>query len=84
MRWRWTVCGAAGSPWPSSPISRATIWIFTTTFEDYFAAKRRLFEGTGAGAPAAGIINIDDAYGKQLVGLAAQHDYLWSGLPARK
>jgi UDP-N-acetylmuramoyl-L-alanyl-D-glutamate--2,6-diaminopimelate ligase len=36
------------------------------TFDDYFAAKRRLFEGTGAGAPDAAIINIDDAYGKRL------------------
>ena len=40
------------------------------TFEDYFAAKRRLFEGTGAGAPEVAILNTDDAYGKQLVGLA--------------
>ena len=30
---------------------------FHKTFEDYFAAKRRLFEGTGAGAPHAGIVN---------------------------
>jgi UDP-N-acetylmuramoyl-L-alanyl-D-glutamate--2,6-diaminopimelate ligase len=42
------------------------------TFDDYFAAKRRLFEGTGAVAPAAGVINIEDAYGKQLVGLASR------------
>jgi UDP-N-acetylmuramoyl-L-alanyl-D-glutamate--2,6-diaminopimelate ligase len=41
-------------------------------FEDYFAAKRRLFEGTGAGAPDAGIVNVDDEYGKQLVGMAAK------------
>lgn len=40
------------------------------TFEDYFAAKLRLFQGTGAGAPDVSVINIDDAYGKQLVGLA--------------
>ena len=40
------------------------------TFEDYFAAKRRLFEGTGAGAPELAVVNTDDAYGKQLVGLA--------------
>ena len=40
------------------------------TFEDYFAAKRHLFEGTGAGAPLRGVINADDPYGKQLVGLA--------------
>lgn len=40
------------------------------TFEAYFAAKRLLFEGTGAGAPDAGVINIDDPYGPQLQGLA--------------
>jgi UDP-N-acetylmuramoyl-L-alanyl-D-glutamate--2,6-diaminopimelate ligase len=36
------------------------------TFEEYFAAKLRLFQGTGAGAPDAAIVNIDDAYGKRL------------------
>ncbi len=40
------------------------------TFEDYFAAKRRLFEGTGAGRPSCGVINTDDSYGKSLVRLA--------------
>ena len=40
------------------------------TFEDYFAAKKTLFTGTGAGAPDAAIINIDDDYGKKLFGLA--------------
>jgi len=30
------------------------------TFEDYFAAKRRLFEGTGAGVPDVAVINRDD------------------------
>ncbi|HVA95018.1 MAG TPA: UDP-N-acetylmuramoyl-L-alanyl-D-glutamate--2,6-diaminopimelate ligase [Candidatus Dormibacteraeota bacterium] len=42
------------------------------TLDEYFAAKRRLFEGTGAAAPAAGIINRDDEYGKRLEGLAAR------------
>jgi UDP-N-acetylmuramoyl-L-alanyl-D-glutamate--2,6-diaminopimelate ligase len=42
------------------------------TFDDYFAAKRRLFEGTGAAAPGVGVINCDDAYGKQLAGLAGR------------
>jgi UDP-N-acetylmuramoyl-L-alanyl-D-glutamate--2,6-diaminopimelate ligase len=42
------------------------------TFEDYFAAKRRLFEGAGAAAPGVAVINQDDAYGKQLAGLAAR------------
>ena len=42
------------------------------TFEDYFAAKRRLFEGTGGAAPAATVINRDDEYGKQLISLSAR------------
>jgi UDP-N-acetylmuramoyl-L-alanyl-D-glutamate--2,6-diaminopimelate ligase len=45
---------------------------FHRTLDNYFAAKRRLFEGTGAGRPAAGIINSDDPYGAQLAGLATQ------------
>lgn len=40
------------------------------TFENYFAAKRILFEGTGAGAPGVGVINVDDPYAAQLTGLA--------------
>ncbi len=39
------------------------------TFDNYFAAKRRLFEGTGAGAPDVSVINSDDEWGKRLVGL---------------
>ncbi|HYA64478.1 MAG TPA: UDP-N-acetylmuramoyl-L-alanyl-D-glutamate--2,6-diaminopimelate ligase, partial [Candidatus Sulfotelmatobacter sp.] len=39
------------------------------TFENYFAAKRRLFEGTGAGAPDVAVVNTDDEWGKKLVGL---------------
>jgi UDP-N-acetylmuramoyl-L-alanyl-D-glutamate--2,6-diaminopimelate ligase len=39
------------------------------TFEDYFAAKLRLFEGTGAGAPDAAVLNADDEYGKRLAEL---------------
>jgi UDP-N-acetylmuramoyl-L-alanyl-D-glutamate--2,6-diaminopimelate ligase len=43
---------------------------FHKTFDDYFAAKRRLFEGTGAGAPEVAVLNSDDEYGKRLAGLA--------------
>jgi UDP-N-acetylmuramoyl-L-alanyl-D-glutamate--2,6-diaminopimelate ligase len=43
---------------------------FNKTFDDYFAAKRRLFEGTGAGAPEVAVLNGDDEYGKRLSGLA--------------
>jgi UDP-N-acetylmuramoyl-L-alanyl-D-glutamate--2,6-diaminopimelate ligase len=42
------------------------------TLEEYFAAKRRLFEGTGAAAPATGVINRDDEYGQKLSGLASR------------
>jgi UDP-N-acetylmuramoyl-L-alanyl-D-glutamate--2,6-diaminopimelate ligase len=38
------------------------------TFEDYFAAKKKLFEGTGRGAPDNSIVNVDDPYGKRLAG----------------
>jgi UDP-N-acetylmuramoyl-L-alanyl-D-glutamate--2,6-diaminopimelate ligase len=40
------------------------------TLEDYFAAKKTLFTGTGAGVPDTAIINTDDQYGRQLLGLA--------------
>jgi UDP-N-acetylmuramoyl-L-alanyl-D-glutamate--2,6-diaminopimelate ligase len=43
---------------------------FHNTMENYFAAKRRLFEGTGAGRPLHGIVNIDDPYGPQVRNLA--------------
>ena len=43
---------------------------FHKTFEDYFAAKRKLFEGTGAGAPDVAVINEDDPYSTRLEGLA--------------
>src|SRR5579883_2394899 len=42
---------------------------FHKNFENYFAAKRRLFEGTGASAPDVAVINTDDEWGKKLVGL---------------
>src|SRR5262252_3153860 len=43
---------------------------FHKNFEDYFAAKRRLFEGTGAGAPEVAVLNADDPYSARLMGLA--------------
>jgi UDP-N-acetylmuramoyl-L-alanyl-D-glutamate--2,6-diaminopimelate ligase len=45
---------------------------FHKNFEDYFAAKRKLFEGTGAGVPETAILNADDVYSKHLGGLAKQ------------
>jgi UDP-N-acetylmuramoyl-L-alanyl-D-glutamate--2,6-diaminopimelate ligase len=43
---------------------------FHKTLDDYFAAKRRLFEGTGLGPPAAAVVNLDDPRGRELLGLA--------------
>jgi UDP-N-acetylmuramoyl-L-alanyl-D-glutamate--2,6-diaminopimelate ligase len=45
---------------------------FHKTLEDYFAAKRRLFEGTGAGAPEVAVVNSDDPYASRLQGLATR------------
>ena len=39
---------------------------FHRTFEAYFAAKHRLFEGTGAGAADVSIVNVDDSWGSRL------------------
>ena len=47
------------------------------TFEDYFAAKRVLFEGTGAGAPDTAVINADDAYAPRLEALREAHADVW-------
>jgi UDP-N-acetylmuramoyl-L-alanyl-D-glutamate--2,6-diaminopimelate ligase len=43
---------------------------FHKTFDDYFVAKKRLFEGTGAGAPEVAVLNTDDEFGKRMAGLA--------------
>jgi UDP-N-acetylmuramoyl-L-alanyl-D-glutamate--2,6-diaminopimelate ligase len=39
------------------------------TMEEYFAAKRILFEGCGTDAPRAAVTNIDDEYGAKLTEL---------------
>src|SRR2546430_700900 len=41
---------------------------FHKTFEDYFAAKRRLFEGTGAGAPEVAGVDGQNGIGKRVGG----------------
>lgn len=43
---------------------------FHKTFEEYFAAKKILFAGTGAGVPGVAILNTDDAYAARLDALA--------------
>src|SRR5271154_5952619 len=37
------------------------------TMEDYFRAKRGLFEGCGTEPPRAAVLNIDDEYGRELL-----------------
>jgi UDP-N-acetylmuramoyl-L-alanyl-D-glutamate--2,6-diaminopimelate ligase len=37
------------------------------TFDDYFAAKRVLFEGCGTEPPRVAVLNIDDQYGRELI-----------------
>jgi UDP-N-acetylmuramoyl-L-alanyl-D-glutamate--2,6-diaminopimelate ligase len=39
---------------------------FHHTMEEYFAAKRMLFEGAGAPPPPFAVVNYDDPYGRQL------------------
>ena len=50
---------------------------FHKTFEEYFAAKRVLFEGTGAGAPDTAVINLDDAYAPRLEASGEAYVDLW-------
>jgi UDP-N-acetylmuramoyl-L-alanyl-D-glutamate--2,6-diaminopimelate ligase len=40
---------------------------YHVTFENYFAAKRILFEGCGTEPPRCAILNVDDEYGRKLV-----------------
>jgi UDP-N-acetylmuramoyl-L-alanyl-D-glutamate--2,6-diaminopimelate ligase len=45
---------------------------FHKTFEEYFAAKKVLFAGTGSGVPGVAVLNIDDSYGARLDALATR------------
>src|SRR5581483_2034924 len=40
---------------------------YHATFDDYFAAKRVLFEGCGTEPPRVAVTNLDDAYGAKLM-----------------
>ena len=53
------------------------------TMEEYFAAKRLLFMGSGAEPPRVGVVNADDPYGLQLAELCRRRSaqvitYGWS------
>jgi UDP-N-acetylmuramoyl-L-alanyl-D-glutamate--2,6-diaminopimelate ligase len=43
------------------------------TMEDYFRAKRALFQGCGTESPRAVVLNIDDEYGRQLLTLCKKN-----------
>jgi UDP-N-acetylmuramoyl-L-alanyl-D-glutamate--2,6-diaminopimelate ligase len=40
------------------------------TFEEYFAAKQKLFEGVGTEPPRVAVLNLDDEYGARLAQLS--------------
>ncbi len=43
------------------------------SMDEYFSAKRVLFEGCGTEAPRAAVLNTDDEYGQKLVGFSKKH-----------
>ena len=43
------------------------------TMDEYFAAKRVLFEGCGTDAPRVSVTNLDDEYGAKLVQFSRKH-----------
>ncbi|MDE3195583.1 MAG: UDP-N-acetylmuramoyl-L-alanyl-D-glutamate--2,6-diaminopimelate ligase, partial [Acidobacteriota bacterium] len=53
---------------------------FHQTMEDYFAAKKMLFTGSGGRAPKYAAINRDDEWGRRLRGASPETEYLWYGL----
>src|SRR5579871_5720409 len=53
------------------------------TMDEYFAAKKILFDGCGTDAPRAAVVNIDDEYGERLVAISRKNGsrvstYGWS------
>jgi UDP-N-acetylmuramoyl-L-alanyl-D-glutamate--2,6-diaminopimelate ligase len=52
---------------------------FHHTMDDYFAAKRLLFTGSGAPPPRFSIINRDDEWGRKLTGLGTASEVLSYG-----
>jgi len=43
------------------------------TFEEYFAAKQKLFEGCGTEPPRVAVLNLEDEYGARLVALSKKN-----------
>ena len=53
---------------------------FHHQMDDYFAAKRVLFEGCGTEAPRASVLNLDDEYGRRLAQSSRSPETLTYGL----
>jgi UDP-N-acetylmuramoyl-L-alanyl-D-glutamate--2,6-diaminopimelate ligase len=53
------------------------------TMENYFAAKARLFQGVGAEPPRIAVINLDDAYGRQLIRIVQHSQIISYGMGPR-
>jgi UDP-N-acetylmuramoyl-L-alanyl-D-glutamate--2,6-diaminopimelate ligase len=53
---------------------------FHGTMESYFAAKTRLFQGTGAVSPRVAVVNVDDAYGRRILGRIGGSQVMLYGL----
>jgi len=52
------------------------------TMENYFAAKKKLFDGSLGATPGASVINVDDEYGRRLYG-SAKGDRISYGFGSR-
>jgi UDP-N-acetylmuramoyl-L-alanyl-D-glutamate--2,6-diaminopimelate ligase len=52
---------------------------FHSTMEEYFVAKRQLFEGAGAPPPRFAVLNADDPYARRIPA-ASGTEVLWYGL----
>ena len=48
------------------------------TMEDYFAAKRILFEGCGTEPPRCAVVNLDDEYGRRLAEFSRRRSQLFT------
>ncbi len=50
------------------------------TMENYFAAKKLLFDGSGAPPPRYAVVNRDDEYGRKITTPGSPTEVLWYGL----
>ena len=72
MPWRWTACGDAHLRLQFSRTLRATTSITTRPSRIISRQSAACSRAPERQRPGAGVINVDDPYGKQLAGLAAR------------